>query len=290
MIELKDKHPEIRRVTIFEDKCSETPRRMFRDEIMPAFLTYHERSRANELLAAAATLLGTAGVSGTKATTAAARVLDKEYRAYRGTRRFAELVARRLRQAEGEDILEQDDEAWPLTRIADTYELVTSIIEHQDTKRAAAFVAETAQQILAQETVKLEDRKPVPPILDRDRVDPALATAVLFLAAEQYADAIEAAQKIQFPEEPDNRVSTLLAEDIRDLAAGRLYSILDRAGRRPEHFMPRGALESRSVTAPFEALLVGVEAFAADAGSRQGGSRRLFRSATTSRQATSEPP
>ena len=84
MIELKDKHPEIRRVTIFEDKCSETPRRMFRDEIMPAFLTYHEMSRANELLAAAATLLGTAGVSGTKATTAAARVLDKEYRAYRG--------------------------------------------------------------------------------------------------------------------------------------------------------------------------------------------------------------
>ena len=190
--------------------------------------------------------------------------LDPETLPQTLTGRFAELVARRLRQAEGEAILEQDDEAWPLSRIADTYELVTSITEDQETKRAAAFVAGTAQQILAQEIDKLEDGKPIPPILDRDRVDPALAAAVLFLAAEQYADAIEAGKKIQFPEEPDNRVSTLLAQDIRDLAAGRLHSILDRAGRRPEHFMPRGALESRSVTALFEALLVGVEAFAAD--------------------------
>ena len=84
MIELEDEHSEIRRVTIFEDKCSDNPRRMFRDEIMPAFLTYHEQSRANELVAATAALLGKAGVKGTKATKAAARVLDKEYRAYRG--------------------------------------------------------------------------------------------------------------------------------------------------------------------------------------------------------------
>ena len=84
MIELEGKHSEIRRVTIFEDKCSEDPRRVFRTEIMPAFLAYHQKLRANELLAAAAALLGKAGVRGTKASQAAARVLDKEYRAYRG--------------------------------------------------------------------------------------------------------------------------------------------------------------------------------------------------------------
>ena len=55
------------------------------------------------------------------------------------TEHFAELVALRLRQVEGEELVEQDDETWPLTRIADTYELVTSISEDQDTKRAAAF-------------------------------------------------------------------------------------------------------------------------------------------------------
>ena len=177
------------------------------------------------------------------------------------TERFAELVARRLRQAEGEAIAGQDDEAWPLTRIADTYELITSIIEDQDTKRAAAFVAGTAQQILAQETIAQQE--PVP-ILDRDRVNPAVAAAVLFLAAEQYADAIEAAQKIHIAEGQQDFVATLLAEDIRDLAAGRLSSILDRARRRPEHFVARGGLEARSVTALFETLLVGIEIFAAE--------------------------
>ena len=82
--------------------------------------------------------------------------LDPETLPQTLTGRFAELVARRLRQAEGVAILEQDDEAWPLTRIADTYELITSIIEDQDTKRAAAFVAATAQQIFAEETVSLK--------------------------------------------------------------------------------------------------------------------------------------
>lgn len=189
--------------------------------------------------------------------------LDPEELPQTLTERFAKLVAWRLRQAEGEAIAEPDDDLWPLTRIADAYELVTSIIEDQGIKRAAAFVAGTAQQILAQENVAEHTGKPVP-ILDRDRVDPAVSAAVLFLAAEQYADAIEAGQKIQISEVQQDYVSTLLAEDIRDLALGKLSRILDRARRRPEHFIASGGgLEARSVTALFEALLVGVEIFAA---------------------------
>ncbi len=38
------------------------------------------------------------------------------------------------------------------------------------------------------------------PIIDRDRVDPTLAAAALFLAAEQYADANEAARRIRVAE------------------------------------------------------------------------------------------
>ena len=84
MIELDGTNTAISRVTIFEDKCSQDPRRMFRDEIMPTFLTYHKQSRASELLATAATLLEKAGLRGTSVIEAAARILDKEYRAYRG--------------------------------------------------------------------------------------------------------------------------------------------------------------------------------------------------------------
>lgn len=84
MIELDDLEPKIIRATIFEDKCSEDPRRVFRDEIMPAFCNYHQGKRANELLPAAAALLEKTGMRGASAIEAASRVLDKKYIAYRG--------------------------------------------------------------------------------------------------------------------------------------------------------------------------------------------------------------
>lgn len=84
MIELDGLEPKIIRATIFEDKCSEDPRRVFRDEIMPAFHKYHQGERANELLPAAAALLEKTGMRGASAIEAASRVLDKNYIAYRG--------------------------------------------------------------------------------------------------------------------------------------------------------------------------------------------------------------
>ncbi len=179
------------------------------------------------------------------------------------TKYFSELVAHRLRQNEGEANATDEDDPSPLTRIADTYELVVSISEDQSVKRAAAFVAGTAQQILAQESTLVKEREPKP-ILDRDLVDPTIAAAVLFLAAEQYADAIEAAQKIHISDGQQDFVTTLLSENIRDLATGKLSKIIDRARRRPKHFRVRGGLEARSTTALFETLLVGIEIFAAD--------------------------
>ncbi len=178
------------------------------------------------------------------------------------TARYAQLVARRLRRAEGEEATEEDD-AWPLARIADAYELVTSIHDDTDVRRAAAFVAGTAQQILAQESLTTDEAGQLP-ILDRDRVAPALAASLLFLAAEQLADANEATQRIRISSGQQDYVATLLAESTRDLAAGRLASILERADRRPEHFIARGGLEARGTAALFETLLVGVELFAAE--------------------------
>lgn len=180
------------------------------------------------------------------------------------TARYAELVARRLRRAEATGTAEEITEgAWPLTRIADAYELITSIHDDPETRRAAAFVAGTAQQILAYEQAVIEESS-VEPGLNRDRVDPMIAASILFLAAEQYADANEAAQRIRIVEGQQTYAATLLAEDIRDLAIGNLSGILDRAGRRPEHFLVRGRLEDRGTAALFETLLVGIELYAAE--------------------------
>ena len=179
------------------------------------------------------------------------------------TSRYAELVARRLRQTEGGALPEGRREgAWPLARIADAYELVASIHDDADVRRGAAFVAGTAHQILAQGSLGTNDDQE--PILNRDRVDGALSAALLFLAAEQYADANEAGRKVRIDRREQDYVATLLAEDIRDFATGNLGSILERAARRPEHFAAHGGLEARGATALFESLLVGIELFAAE--------------------------
>lgn len=85
MIEFDEACSTVARATIFEDKCSEHPRDKFRDEIMPAFKEHHLNKRAADLVATAATLIGRIGLDGTESIRAAARVLDKSYRAYRGS-------------------------------------------------------------------------------------------------------------------------------------------------------------------------------------------------------------
>lgn len=189
--------------------------------------------------------------------------LDPESLPQRLTEHFAALVARRLRAVEATEEAAGAADAWPLGRIADTYELITSIHDNEDVRRASAFVAGTAQQILAQAKAATAEAAPRL-LLSRDHVDPGLAAALLFLAAEQYADAYEAAQKLTVPDERDAFAITLLSESIRDLTSGRLASILERADRRPARFRAEGNLEARATTALFEAILVGVELFAAE--------------------------
>jgi hypothetical protein len=84
MIELDPTGSTVQQATIFEDKCSKNPRAKFRDEAMKTFEKFHEGRRSSELVSAAAVLIQRSQkVSGTSATTAAARILDRKYRAYR---------------------------------------------------------------------------------------------------------------------------------------------------------------------------------------------------------------
>jgi hypothetical protein len=182
------------------------------------------------------------------------------------TKQYAQLVARRLRRVEGAEEGAGDGASegeWPLARIADAYEIVVSIQRNAEYRKAAAFVAGTAHQILAQESADVDAARS-DAIMDRNRIHPAVAAALLFLVAEQYADAHEAARSIRPEDGKQDYVCTILAEDIRDLARGALQSVLERAQRRPKRFTSDGSLEQKATTALFESLVVGVELFAAE--------------------------
>ena len=85
MIEMDAKAPQVSRATIFEDKCSENPRAIFRDDVMKSFEDHHNHARAPELVSVAASLIAKSGVDETAAVEAAARVLDLAYRRYRAS-------------------------------------------------------------------------------------------------------------------------------------------------------------------------------------------------------------
>ncbi len=175
------------------------------------------------------------------------------------TRQYANLAAARLRG--GDENLGELVAAWSLERLADTYEILTSLTTEDSVRRPAAFVAGTAQQILARR--QAISAGPRAPNIDRDRVDPSIAAAVLFLSAEQYADANEASHAIRTSIDGQLYEAEILSENIADLARGRLNEIIARSARwrrRGRHF----SLEERALAALLEVLITGVELLAAN--------------------------
>jgi hypothetical protein len=102
----------------------------------------------------------------------------------------------------------------------------------------------------------------LPANIDRDRLDPTIAAAVLFLAAEQYADANEAASAIRARREGQLYEATILSQDIADLARGQLGRILERAERWRRPSADRD-LEERALATLIGTLISGVEVLAA---------------------------
>jgi hypothetical protein len=177
------------------------------------------------------------------------------------TRHYANLVSARLRGAV-EGGYGEAEEGWTPERIADTYELITSLHTDATLRRASAFVAGTAQQILARRQVAAVVEDNFPPNIDRDRVDPTVGAAVLFLAAEQYADANEAASAIRLRQQGQLYEATILSRDIADLARGQLNRILERALRwRRER--TNADLEEHALAVLMETLIAGLEILAA---------------------------
>ena len=175
---------------------------------------------------------------------------------------YAQLVSARM-GGNRSSMKKPAESEWSLDQIADAYELIASVHEDPGTRRASAFVAATAQQILARGVAAGESAISPVFVLNRDGVDGSLAAALLFLAAEQYADANEAANAIR-AHGTDHQADTL-CERIKDLAQGRLHSILLRrtSGRLPL-LLDAGVddIESSATSALLGALIEGIETLA----------------------------
>ncbi|MCK1732962.1 DEAD/DEAH box helicase [Bradyrhizobium sp. 138] len=184
--------------------------------------------------------------------------LDAQDLPRRLTRHYAQLMSLRLRGAAASEASDTDN--WPLERIADTYEVITSVHDDASVRRASAFVAGTAQQILARK--QLPEDAVLRPHVDREQVDPTIAAALLFLAAEQYADAYEAATLIGRERRDQVYEARIIADHVRDLARGNLAEIIARAGRwrRPQTLNIE--LQRQALKALLEALICGIELLA----------------------------
>ncbi|WP_417827206.1 DEAD/DEAH box helicase [Thalassospira sp.] len=176
------------------------------------------------------------------------------------TYHYANLAAYRLGGLS--DFEDEAGEAWGLNRIADTYELVAVLGEDNKVVRASAFVSATAQQILARRE-RLERYYPNLVNVNRDRLDPSLSSALLFLISEQFADANEAADAIQTEKKEELYEASVISEHVVDLAKGRLNAILHR-GRAWRDQRTELDGEARVVAALLEAIASGIEIFAAD--------------------------
>lgn len=83
MIELSAEMDEIVKSTIFEDKCTDNPRKTFREQVIPGFIDRHGNTRNAEIIAAAATLIKLSGVNDLAAMSMVKKVMDNSCRQYR---------------------------------------------------------------------------------------------------------------------------------------------------------------------------------------------------------------
>lgn len=140
---------------------------------------------------------------------------------------YAELASLRLRAAQIADAPDYLAHVERLARIAAVYEAQVDDTIEGEPRRAAAFVAGTAYQILGRVMPAIPDRAT---FLSAGTIHPRIAAPLLFLIAEQSPDAREAARGLGAGRLEDIHRGALL-ESIQDLAQERFAAILERAER-----------------------------------------------------------
>ncbi len=166
---------------------------------------------------------------------------------------FATVVAARIRLRTGTPEPEGTEVAQTLallTRLAATHEIYVALMPDRDNRAAAAFVAASAHQ--ARRLARVGDQ-PASRI-SATSISSEISAALLFLVAEAYPDASEAAKRIVA--DPDEATERALLVAIRKLAEGRLGEVISDPLPEPSAVAP----EDRALEALLDLLLRGVRA------------------------------
>ncbi len=168
---------------------------------------------------------------------------------------FATVVAARIRlrtgtpEPEGTEVTET---LALLTRLAATHEIYVALMPDRDNRAAAAFVAASAHQARRLARVGAQP----PSRISATSISSEVSAALLFLIAEAYPDAAEAAKRIVADSEDAGPTERALLVALRKLAEGRLGGITfdplpERSAVAPE---------DRALEALLDLLLHGVRA------------------------------
>ncbi|MFJ4397317.1 DEAD/DEAH box helicase [Pseudomonas sp. NPDC089396] len=120
-----------------------------------------------------------------------------------------------------------DSDTQTLTRVrrlASTFEAYVALDIQPERKRAAAFVAGVAHQVISMAR-RAENNKRI--LLSAEAVDSAISATLLFLVADRSADAAEAASRLTVGD-ANSPMRNALILSIKELAMGRLDSLLMR--------------------------------------------------------------
>lgn len=170
---------------------------------------------------------------------------------------FATVVAARIRLRTGSpdpEGVEVAETLTLLTRLAATHEIYVALTPDRDSRAAAAFVAASAHQARRLAWVGAQPASRI----SATSISSEISATLLFLVAEAYPDAAEAAKRIVLDDDAVGSTERALLVALKKLAEGRLGDILsdplpDAAATAPEE---------RALEALLDLLLRGVRALA----------------------------
>lgn len=170
---------------------------------------------------------------------------------------FATVVAARIRLRTGAPDPEGTEVANTLTlltRLAATHEIYVALTPDRDNRAAAAFVAASAHQARRLARVGAQPASRI----SATSISSEISAALLFLIAEAYPDAAEAAKRIVLDGDAAGSTERALLVALKKLAEGRLGDILSD----PLPQAAASAPEDRALEALLDLLLRGVRALA----------------------------
>ena len=186
--------------------------------------------------------------------------LDRTALPDRLTEAFAQVAALRVRLRAGDSPPEELRSTREFAReLAQTNEALVALNPNRQDRRAAAFVAGTAYQLVHQIDALSGVSDPAAR-LESTSIAPVVSAMLLFLVAESSADATEVAHRVRPPIPPIERELILT---LVDLARGQLRRITQRESSRPEDVAQSFGPDAAS-TALYHLILRAVRRLAAD--------------------------